>query len=59
MVDDYDKSDERVKRNAMILCARQIVQILRSCAKGNVLVHCAGGMHRTGMLVGIIRRYVM
>ena len=59
MVDNYDKSDERVKRNAMILCARQIVQILRSCAKGNALVHCAGGMHRTGMLVGIIRRYVL
>ena len=58
LVDDYDKSPEHVKRNAMILCARQIVEILRSCANGNVLVHCAGGMHRTGMLVGIIRRYI-
>ena len=63
MIDDFSKSSDndskkKIKRNAMILCARQVVEILRSCKKGNVLVHCAGGMHRTGMIVGIIRRYV-
>ena len=26
--------------------------------KGGILIHCAGGMHRTGMIYGIIRRYV-
>lgn len=25
--------------------------------EGNIFLHCGGGMHRTGMIVGIIRRY--
>jgi hypothetical protein len=25
---------------------------------GNILIHCCGGMHRTGMLFAIIRRWV-
>ena len=26
--------------------------------KGNILIHCGGGMHRTGMIVGILQRHV-
>ena len=26
--------------------------------KGNVLVHCGGGMHRTGMVVGVLQRCI-
>lgn len=26
--------------------------------RGNVLLHCGGGMHRTGMIVGILQRHV-
>lgn len=56
---DWENPD-RVSR-AMAICASQILSILRPNGhppKGNILVHCCGGMHRTGMIVGIIRRYV-
>ena len=49
------------KAKAMALCAKQIRGILNPGGKapeGNILLHCAGGMHRTGMLVGIIRRFL-
>jgi len=26
--------------------------------RGNILVHCGGGMHRTGMIMGILRHHV-
>lgn len=61
MIDEFDEWTDLNRRNAMILCARQIRDILRPqghAPSGNILVHCCGGMHRTGMIVGIIRRYV-
>jgi len=61
MVDDADEWTEANKRNAMMLCASQIKDLLNPNGeppKGGILIHCAGGMHRTGMIYGIIRRYV-
>ena len=52
--------DATARRHAMEALARIINEnILRPggvAPKGNVQVHCGGGMHRTGMLVGIVER---
>ena len=61
MVDDVDEWTPDNRRKAMELCARQIKDVLNpngELPEGNILLHCCGGMHRTGMLVAIIRRYV-
>jgi hypothetical protein len=48
------------KREAMQSVARlireEILQPGGKPAQGNVLLHCGGGMHRTGMVVGVIER---
>jgi len=52
---DYEKQ----KRHAMTIVAGVIKSILLPKGKlleGNILVHCGGGMHRTGMIIGIIRK---
>lgn len=62
MVDEKDEwSDPQRMRNAMALCADQINDILRPDGKspvGGILLHCAGGMHRTGIIYALIRRHV-
>ncbi len=55
-----DAKDDATRRDAMKALARIINEnILRpggAAPEGNVQVHCGGGMHRTGMLVGILER---
>ncbi len=54
--EDYAANKER----AMEIVSQVIKDILLPGGKepdGNILLHCGGGMHRTGMIVGIIRRY--
>lgn len=54
--EDYEANKER----AMEIVSHVIKDILLPGGKapeGNILLHCGGGMHRTGMIVGIIRRY--
>lgn len=57
-----DDDSEATRRLAMQTVARVVnEQILRpggQLPRGNVHVHCGGGMHRTGMLVGIIERCI-
>lgn len=46
---------------AMRLLAQLAARLLRPGGRplqGNLLVHCAGGSHRTGILVAILRRYL-
>ena len=54
--------DPKVVRSVMERVARLInQQILRpggQSPQGNVHLHCGGGMHRTGMLVGILQRCI-
>jgi len=62
MVDEqHEWADDTQRNNAMALCASQIKDILNPGGhppEGSILIHCAGGMHRTGMLFALIRRYV-
>ncbi|MEE2959237.1 MAG: tyrosine-protein phosphatase [Myxococcota bacterium] len=57
---DDEQTFEANKEKAMNIVSHVIKDILmpqNEVPKGNILVHCGGGMHRTGMIVGIIRRY--
>ena len=60
-IDEEIRADPILYGNAMKLCASHIKEILYpngKQAEGNIAIHCAGGMRRTGVLVGIIRRFV-
>jgi len=37
---------------------RRVLNPLGDAPRGNLLVHCAGGVHRTGIVVAILRRFV-
>lgn len=56
------REDPAKTAQAMQAVARIVnEQILRPggrAPKGHVLVHCGGGMHRTGMVVGVIQRCI-
>lgn len=56
------RKDPTKTRDAMETVARIINDnVLRpggTKPKGHVLVHCGGGMHRTGMVVGVIQRCI-
>jgi hypothetical protein len=40
------------------LIREQILEPGGGSPRGNVLIHCGGGMHRTGMIVGVLERHV-
>ncbi len=53
--------DQQAKREAMQAVAAIIEALLQpggQAPAGNLLVHCGGGMHRTGMVVGIVQHCV-
>jgi protein tyrosine/serine phosphatase len=56
----YDEPDKR--RQAMEAVARlireQIVAPQGAPPRGNLHLHCGGGMHRTGMIAGVLERCV-
>ena len=56
------RKDPSKTRDAMVTVARIINDhVLRpggAKPQGNVLLHCGGGMHRTGMVVGVIQRCI-
>lgn len=56
----YDDPSERAKASAAVarLIREQILLPGGQPPTGNLHVHCGGGMHRTGMIVGIIERCV-
>lgn len=59
--DDLRQSEGAAGRKAAMAAVAQLIneQILRpggAAPLGNVHVHCGGGMHRTGMVVGVVDR---
>ena len=59
--DDLRHSEDTAGRQAATAAVAQLIneQILRpggAAPLGNVHVHCGGGMHRTGMVVGVVDR---
>jgi len=49
---------EQAMRAIGRLIREQILEPGGAAPQGNVLIHCGGGMHRTGMIVGVLQRHV-
>ena len=57
-LEDYEKNQPAPMQAVADLINTQILRPGGGAPQGNILVHCAGGMHRTGMTYGIIRRCI-
>ena len=49
---------EEATKNLARLINEQILMPGGEPPKGNILVHCGGGMHRTGMVIGILQKVI-
>jgi len=61
--EDLRQDDDAAAKNQAMQVVAHIINdlLLRPdgrAPRGNLLVHCGGGMHRTGMVVGVIERCV-
>lgn len=54
--DELREGDAKVAHEAMAQLVRMVLRPEGKPPIGNVMVHCGGGMHRTGMVVGVIER---
>ena len=54
------KSQERDKatKNLARLINEQILMPNGKAPQGNILIHCGGGMHRTGMVIGVLQKVI-
>ncbi|MEN8223591.1 MAG: protein-tyrosine phosphatase family protein [Acidobacteriota bacterium] len=55
-----EKNDKRDKatKNFARLIKEQILKPGGESPKGNILIHCGGGMHRTGMVIGVLQKVI-
>jgi hypothetical protein len=56
--EDYKKNFDQASKQVAKLINTQILKPQDQPPKGNILIHCGGGMHRTGMVVGILQRCI-
>ncbi len=49
---------ERATKNLARLIKEQILMPGGEAPKGNILIHCGGGMHRTGMVIGVLQKVI-
>lgn len=54
----YEQNREAAMREVAGLIKRLILKPDGAAPKGNVLLHCGGGMHRSGMIYGILQKCV-
>jgi protein-tyrosine phosphatase len=54
--DELREGDAKAAHEAMAQLVRMILRPDGKPPTGHVMVHCGGGMHRTGMVVGVIER---
>lgn len=55
---DYERNRQQAMGNLARLIREQLLRPGGSPPRGNLYVHCGGGMHRSGMLFGAIQRCV-
>ncbi len=48
----------KASKNVAKLIKEQILNPQGNPPKGNILIHCGGGMHRTGMIIGLLMRLI-
>jgi protein-tyrosine phosphatase len=49
---------EKATQNVVRLIKEQILMPAGEPPQGNILIHCGGGMHRTGMIIGILQKAI-
>jgi hypothetical protein len=49
---------EKATQNVVRLIKEQILMPAGKPPRGNILIHCGGGMHRTGMIIGILQKAI-
>lgn len=54
----YEKNRDAAQRNLARLIRDQILRPGGTEPKGNIYLHCLGGMHRSGMVFGVLRRCI-
>lgn len=55
---DPGSQRDAAKRMVISLIKEQILRPGGKSPRGNILIHCGGGMHRTGMIIGILQRAI-
>lgn len=56
--EDYGRNLSRAMRNLATLIRKQLLRPGGKPPRGNLYIHCGGGMHRSGMLFGVIQRCI-
>jgi hypothetical protein len=56
--EDYPKNFQAAQASVAELISSQILNPAGAEPRGNILVHCGGGMHRSGMVFGILQRCI-
>jgi hypothetical protein len=56
--EDYQANRALAMERAAAILNTQVLRPQGAAPRGNVLLHCGGGMHRTGMLYGILQRCI-
>jgi len=54
--EDYAPNRQLAMERAATILNTQVLRPKGAAPEGNVLLHCGGGMHRTGMLYGVLQR---
>jgi protein tyrosine/serine phosphatase len=49
---------EKAAKNVARLIKEQVLMPGGKPPRGNILLHCGGGMHRTGMIIGILQKVI-
>jgi hypothetical protein len=56
--EDYEGNKKQAMENLASLIREHLLAPGGSPPRGNLYIHCGGGMHRSGMLFGVVRRCV-
>ena len=54
--EDYDKNIKRAEQNLAKLINTRLLRPDGKAPRGNLYFHCCGGMHRSGMIFGVLQR---
>jgi hypothetical protein len=56
--EDYEQNRKRAMKRLARFISEQLLRPGGEPPRGNLYVHCGGGMHRSGMLVGVVRKCI-
>jgi hypothetical protein len=54
----YAKNRDKAMKRVAVLINQRVLRPGGKAPRGNIYIHCGGGMHRSGMVFGILRRCI-